>query len=173
MSARPSPQSGDDFYGGNLQYNATNWGVGIGYNHNYAVPFNTEPKCGPAEEQPGLEMLNVGGYIGFGPVRLYAQYLKRDNDNPILQPADIQNIVVTAAPAAADHRTTLQINSFDMDTMRGLAGPTDSDAYHVGINWRFGNSTLYGVYNYGKDDGRSPWATAGRQGQPLRRRVLL
>ncbi len=44
--------------------------------------------------------------------------------------------------------------------MRGLAGPTHSDAYHLGINWRFGNSTLYGIYNYGKDDGRSAWATA-------------
>ena len=47
-----------------------------------------------------------------------------------------------------------------MDTMRGLAGPTDSVAYHAGISWRFGNSTLYGIYNYGKDDGRSAWATA-------------
>ena len=44
--------------------------------------------------------------------------------------------------------------------MRGLAGQTHSDAYHLGINWRFGNNTLYGIYNYGKDDGRSAWATA-------------
>ena len=74
----------------------------------------------------------------------------------MLQPADIQNLVITGSTAVL---TTLQINSFDMDTMRGLAGPTDSVAYHGGISWRFGNSTLYGVYNYGKDDGRSAWAT--------------
>ena len=154
-----SPTNGDDMYGANLQYNATNWGVGVGYNHNYVVPCNTSPGvpgCGAAQKHSGLEMLNVGGFIGLGPVRLYAQYVKRDNDNPTLQPADIQNLVITNSTAVL---TTLQINSFDMDTMRGLAGPTDSVAYHGGISWRFGNSTLYGVYNYGKDDGRSAWAT--------------
>jgi predicted porin len=155
-----SPTGGDDMYGANLQYNATNWGVGVGYNHNYVVPCNTSPGvpgCGSAQKHSGLQMLNVGGFIGFGPVKLYAQYVKRDNDNPILQPADIQNLVITGSTAVL---TTLQINSFDIDTMRGLAGPTDSVAYHGGISWRFGNSTLYGVYNYGKDDGRSAWATA-------------
>ena len=40
-----------------------------------------------------------------------------------------------------------------------LAGPTDSVAYHAGISWRLGNGTLYGIYNYAKDDGRSPWVT--------------
>ena len=74
-----SPTSGDDMYGANLQYNATNWGVGVGYNHNYVVPCNTSPGvpgCGPAQKHSGLEMLNVGGFIGFGPVRLYG-YVKR------------------------------------------------------------------------------------------------
>ena len=94
-----SPTSGDDLYGANLQYNATNWGVGVGYNHNYVVPFNTSPGPGvrSAQKHSGLEMFNAGGFIGFGPVKLYAQYVKRDNDNPILQPADIQNLVVTGA----------------------------------------------------------------------------
>ena len=153
------PQNGDDFYGLNLQYNATNWGVGAGYNHDNVVPFNTGTN---PQKRTGLEMFNVGGYVGFGPVRLYAQYLKRQNDNPILQPADIQNIVVSTGGSLAAINAILgglQINSFDMDTMRGVAGPTDSVAYHAGISWRFGSSTLYGVYNYGKDDGRSAWAT--------------
>jgi len=43
--------------------------------------------------------------------------------------------------------------------MRGLAGPTDSDAYHLGASWTIGNHVLYGVYNYGKDSARSAWAT--------------
>jgi GBP family porin len=155
-----APQAGDDFYGGNLQYNADKWGVGVGYNHDYVVPFNTGTN---PQKKTGLKLFNAGGYVGFGPVRLYAQYLKRENENPILQPADIQNIVVSAGagglPAITAILGGLQINSFDIDTMRGLVGPTDSVAYHGGISWRFGNSTLYGVYNYGKDDGRSAWAT--------------
>ncbi len=83
-------------YGANLQYNATNWGVGVGYNHNYVVPCNTPgTRVRRAQKRSGLQMFNAGGFIGFGPVRLYAQYVKRDNDNPILQPADIQNLVIT------------------------------------------------------------------------------
>ena len=154
-----APQTGDDFMGGNLQYNAANWGVGMAYNRNNVVPFSTGTN---PQKRKGLEMFNVGGYVGFGPVRLYAQYLKRDNDNPILRPEDIQNIVVSTGGSLAAITGILgglQINSFDMDTMRGLVGPTDSVAYHAGISWRLGNGTLYGVYNYGKDDGRSPWVT--------------
>ena len=154
-----NPQDGDDFFGLNLQYNATNWGVGAGYNKDHVVPFNTGTN---PQRRTGLEVFNVGGYVGFGPVRLYAQYMKRENENPLLQPADIQNIVIsTAGNQAAIFGILggLPLNSFDIDTMRGLAGPTDSDAYHLGASWRLGNGTLYGVYNYGKDDGRSPWAT--------------
>lgn len=153
------PQDGDDFYGANLQYNTTNWGVGVGYNHNNVVPFNTGTN---PQKRTGLKMFNVGGFVGFGPVKLYAQYVSRENENPILRPEDIQNIVVSTGGSLAAINAILgglQINSFDFDTMRGLAGPTDSKAYHSGISWRFGSNTLYGVYNYGKDDGRSPWAT--------------
>ncbi len=92
-----SPQSGDDFYGGNLQYNAERWGVGIGYNHDNVVPFNTGAS---PQKRTGLKLLNAGGYVGFGPVRLYAQYLQRENENPILQPADIQNVVISAGGEA-------------------------------------------------------------------------
>ena len=156
-SERPTaPQNGDDFYGANLQYNTTNWGVGVGYNHNNIVPFNTGTN---PQKRTGLKMFNAGGFVGFGPVKVYAQYVMRENENPILRPEDIQNIVVSTGGNPAAILGGLQISSFDFDTMRGLAGPTDSKAYHGGISWRFGSSTLYGVYNYGKDDGRSPWAT--------------
>lgn len=155
-----APQSGDDFYGANLQYNATNWGIGAGYNHDNVVPFNTGTN---PQKRTGLKMFNVGGFVGFGPVRLYAQFVDRENKNPILRPEDVQNIVVSTGGSLAAINGILgglQINSFDIDTMRGLVGPTDSKAYHGGVSWRIGNGTLYGVYNYGKDDGRSPWATA-------------
>lgn len=153
-----APQSGDDFMGGNLQYNAANWGVGAGYNRTNVVPFNTGTN---PQKRTGLELFNVGGFVGFGPVRLYAQYLKRENENPIVRPEDIQNVVASLGtlPAIQAALGGLQLHPFDIDTMRGVAGPTDSVAYHAGISWRFGNNTLYGVYNYGKDDGRSPWAT--------------
>ncbi|MDQ3189164.1 MAG: porin [Pseudomonadota bacterium] len=159
------PQNGDDFMGANLQYNTTNWGVGVGYNRNNIVPFNTGTN---PQKRTGLEMFNAGGFVGFGPIKLYAQYVKRENDNPILRPEDVQNIVVSTGGSLAAINAILgglQISSFDFDTMRGLVGPTDSQAYHGGISWRFGNGTLYGVYNYGKDDGRSPWATADAKAQ--------
>ena len=159
------PQNGDDFFGGNVQYVATNWGVGAGYNRNNVVPFNTGTN---PQKRTGMKMFNVGGYVGFGPIRLYAQFVDRENENPLLRPEDIQNIVVSTGGSLAAINAILgglQINSFDFDTMRGLAGPTDSKAYHGGISYRFGNNTLYGVYNYGKDNGRSPWATQDAKAQ--------
>ena len=44
--------------------------------------------------------------------------------------------------------------------MRGLVGPIDAKAYHLGVSWQFmPKNTLYGVYNYAKDEARSAWAT--------------
>jgi predicted porin len=86
---------------------------------------------------------------------------KAGKRNPVLQPADIQNVVISAGAGGCPRsRRSAAAQQLRIDTMRGLAGPTDSVAYHGGISWRFGNNTLYGVYNYGRDDGRSAWATA-------------
>ena len=156
------PTNGDDFYGINLQYNAPNWGVGVGYNQNYVVPYATTA-AGTPEKKSGLQMFNVGGWVGLGPVKIYGQYLQRENDNPMFTPLDIQNVIVaTGGNLAAINATlgTQQFNSFDMDTMRGVVGGTDSQAYHFGISYSFlQRHTLYGVYNYAKDTGRSVWAT--------------
>jgi predicted porin len=157
-----APVTGDDMWGLNLQYNTPGWGVGVGYNQNYTVPYATQV-AGTPTKKTGLEMLNVGGWVGFGNFKLYGQYLQRQNDNPILTPLDIQNLVVstggnTAAITAA--LGGLQLQPFDVDTMRGLAGPTNSKAYHLGLSWAFlQRSTLYGVFNYAKDTARSVWAT--------------
>jgi predicted porin len=156
-----APQDGDDHMGANIQYNSPRWGIGAGYNRNNVVPYATQA-AGTPEQKTGLEMFNVGGYVAFGNLKLYAQWLKRENDNPMLQPADIQNIVVSTGGNLAAITAILgglQLNSFDLDTMRGLVGPTDSDAYHIGASYRFGSSTLYGVYNWAKDTARSAWAT--------------
>jgi predicted porin len=161
------PQKGDDFMGANVQYATTNWGVGAGYNRSNVVPYATQA-AGTPQSKKGLELINVGGYVGFGAFKVYAQWLSRQNDNPILTPGDIQNIVVSTGgslPAITAILGGLQLNSYDMDTMRGLAGPTDSDAYHLGASWRFGNSTLYGVYNWAKDSARSAWATQDAKAQ--------
>ena len=150
------PTDGDDFMGGNVQYNTSNWGVGLGYNRTNVVPYGT------TTQKTGLEQLNVGGWFGFGNVKVYAQWNHRENENPILTPADIQGLV-TAPGATLQGISTilggLNIHPHDMDLMRGFAGPTDSDAYHLGASWTIGNHVLYGVYNYGKDKARSAWAT--------------
>jgi predicted porin len=88
--------------------------------------------------------------------------MQRQNDNPILTPADLQNLIVsTGGNLAAINGILggLQIHPHDFDLMRGFAGPTDTDAYHLGASWTIGRHVLYGVYNYGKDDGRNVWAT--------------
>ena len=104
----------------------------------------------------------------FGDFKVSAEWMSRKNDNPILTPADIQNLIVaTGGNLAAINSIlgSLQINAFDIDTMRGLAGPTDTQAYHLGASWRLWNGTLYGVYNWAKDSARSAWATQDAKAQ--------
>lgn len=155
------PTDGDDFMGGNVQYNTANWGVGLGYNRTNVVPYATQA-AGTPTQKTGLEQLNLGGWMGFGNVKVYAQWNHRENENPILTPADIQNLIVSTGGNLAAIQGilgSLNLHPHDMDLMRGLAGPTDSDAYHLGASWTIGNHVLYGVYNYGKDKARSAWAT--------------
>jgi predicted porin len=155
------PTDGDDFMGGNVQYNTANWGVGLGYNRTNVVPYATQA-AGTPTQKTGLEQLNIGGWMGFGNIKVYAQWNHRENENPILAPADIQNLIVSTGGNLAAIQGilgSLNLHPHDMDLMRGLAGPTDSDAYHLGASWTIGNHVLYGVYNYGKDSARSAWAT--------------
>ena len=156
-----APTDGDDFMGGNVQYNTSNWGVGAGYNRTNVVPYATQA-AGTPTQKTGLETINVGGWFGFGNFKVYGQWMNRQNDNPILTPGDLQNLLVsTGGNLAAINGIIggLQIHPFDFDLMRGFAGPTDTDAYHLGASWRIGPHMLYGVYNYAKDSGRSVWAT--------------
>jgi predicted porin len=155
------PSDGDDFMGANVQYNTGNWGVGLGYNRTNVVPYATQA-AGTPTQKTGLEQLNLGGWMGFGSVKVYAQWNHRENENPILTPADIQNLIVSTGgnlAAITGILGGLNLHPHDMDLMRGFAGPTDSDAYHLGASWTIGNHVLYGVYNYGKDKARSAWAT--------------
>jgi predicted porin len=168
-----APTDGDDFMGGNVQYNTSNWGVGAGYNRTNVVPYATQA-AGTPTKKTGLETMNLGGWFGFGNFKVYGQWMGRKNDNPILTPADLQSFADTitgaaiaggaagAASATATITNTvlgLQIHPTDVDLMRGFAGPTDSDAYHLGVSWRAGAHMLYGAYNYAKDSARSVWAT--------------
>jgi predicted porin len=156
------PTDGDDMYGASLQYNTTNWGIGAGYNQNKVVPFATQV-AGTPEAKDGLETINFGAWVGIGDFKIYGQYMKRKNDNPLLTPLDIQNLVIATggnAAAIASALAGVQFQQFDVDGMRGLAGPIDAEAYHLGVSWQFmAKNTLYAVYNYAKDTARSAWAT--------------
>jgi predicted porin len=156
------PTDGDDMYGANLQYNTTNWGIGGAYNQSKVVPYATQA-AGTPETKDGLETINFGAWVGIGDFKIYGQYMKRKNDNPLLTPLDIQNLVIASGGNVAAIASTLagvQFQQFDVDGMRGLAGPIDAEAYHLGVSWQFSRaSTLYGVYNYAKDTARSAWAT--------------
>lgn len=156
------PVDGDDMYGLQLQYNTTNWGVGAGFNQNFVVPYSTTA-AGTPERESGLQTFNIGGFYGFGNFKLYGQYMQRKNDHPMLTPLDIQNLVVatggnTAAITAA--LSGIQFQQYDVDAMRGLVGPIDAQAYHLGLSWNWRTDhTIFFVYNYGEDTARSAWAT--------------
>lgn len=153
-----TPTNGDDYYGANFQYANDTFSVGVGYNHDNVVPYLTTQK------KTGLETLNVGGTYNVGPVKLFAQYMKRKNDNPIVSAATIQNILASvgvagASGALANLAATVQFNPYDIDTMRGVVGKTDTNVYHLGMNWRVGPGTLIAAWNHAKDTARSVWQT--------------
>lgn len=152
------PQRGDDFYGANFQYATKTFSVGIGYNHNYVLTRND-----PNTARTGMETLNIGATYTFGPARLFAQFMTRKNDNPIVTPFDLQQIVITGAtPAGIDALLAplvARANRVDLDGMRGFVGPTDTRIIHLGLDWRLGSGNLRFAYNDAKDDARSDWAT--------------
>lgn len=156
------PVDGDDMYGVQLQYNTPTWGVGAGFNQNFVVPYASQAAGTPTREN-GLQTFGVGGYYAFSNFKLYGQYMQRKNDHPMLTPLDIQNLIIAtngnlAAITAA--LGSVQFQQYDVDAMRGLVGPIDAQAYHLGLSWLFTPSqTLFFVFNYGEDTARSAWAT--------------
>jgi predicted porin len=152
------PTDGDDFYGLNLQYATQAFGVGTAYQVNRVVTF-----AKPTENNKGLQTFNVGGWVALGDFRLYGLYLQSKNDNPVLTPADIQNLVVGSGGNLAAITATiagLPLNRFDVNAMRGIAGATDMNLYHLGAQWTVGRHQLLASYAYANDSSRSPWATA-------------
>jgi predicted porin len=155
---RSSVPRGDDFWGLQLQYTTDAFGVGLGYQRNNTVTY-----AAPTENKKGLETFNVGGSVTLGGAKVFAQYLRSKNDNPVLRPQDIQNIVVSTGGNLAAIQNILfsqYINRFDIDGLRGLAGPIDLDMYHLGVEVPLGNGKLLAAYNHAKDSARSAWATA-------------
>ena len=151
-----APTGGDDFWGANVQYYTSLFGLGVGYQQNYVVPYQSSSR------KTGLKTLNVGGTLTLGPVRLFAQYMDRENQNPILTPEQLQGIVVAtngSQLAIQNILGSLQINPWDVDGSRGFVGPTDGQIVHLGAAWQIGPGTLNVAANFAKDTARSAWAT--------------
>jgi predicted porin len=151
------PSEGDDFWGIELQY-VTDWfGIAGAYQNNRTVTYSN-----PTENSKGLETYNVGGWVGLGNFKFYGHYLKSINDNPVLTPTNIQNIVVSTGgspTAIAGTLGSLYINSWDVDALRGVAGPIDLSVYHLGLEWSLGFGKLIAAINWAEDTARSQWAT--------------
>jgi predicted porin len=153
-----APTGGDDFFGVNLQYSTQAFGVGIGYNRNYTVTYSE-----PTRRKTGLETFSVGGSATLGSFKLFGHYLTAKNDNPVLQPADVQNIVISTGGNLAAIQGILGglfLNAFDVDGLRGVVGPIDLELYHLGLTWSAGPNSVMVALNRAKDTARSPWATA-------------
>jgi len=160
-SERVNVSNGDDFWGINLQYATSNFGVAGAYQQNRTVTYSK-----PTENQKGLETYNLGAWVGFGAFKFYGQYLHAQNDNPVVSPTDIQNLVVkyannpNAVALITNELLGQYINRWDINGLRGVAGPTDLDVYHLGLEWAFNFGRLIAAYNHAEDSSRSPWATA-------------
>ena len=151
------PTRGDDFYGANLQYTSPQFSIGVGYNRNNTVTY-----AAPNDVRKGLETYSIGASAPVGPVKLFAQHLRAKNDNPVFRPEDIQGMVIsTGGNVGAITNIILgqYFNSFDVDTLRGVAGPTDMKMYHVGLQWTSGNNQVMASFAHSKDTARSAWAT--------------
>lgn len=153
-----APTKGDDFYGANLQYAAQNFSVGIGYNQNYVIT-----RAQPTRASKGMETLNIGATYTLGDAKFFAQYMSRKNDNPIVTPLDLQQLVIAGGTptgiAALLAPIVARANRVDLDGLRGFVGPTDTTVYHLGLTWRLGSGTVLAAYNNAKDKARSQWAT--------------
>ena len=130
------------------------FGVGGAYQQNRTVTY-----AAPNENRKGLETFNIGGYIGIGEAKIFGHYLKSQNDNPVLRPEDVQNIVIATGGSLAAINNILGglfINRFDVNSLRGVAGKTDMDLYHLGLEMPLGNGKLIAAYNHA--DFRPPLA---------------
>jgi predicted porin len=155
---RVTVPSGDDFWGIELQYQTDRFGVAGAYQQNRTVTYSS-----PTQNQKGLETYNLGAWVALGNFKFYGHYLKSTNDNPVLSPTDIQSLVISTGGDINKALATLSglyINRWDVNALRGVAGATDADLYHLGLEWLLGSGRLIAAYNYGKDTSRSPWATA-------------
>ena len=154
------PTNGDDFWGFELQYATERFGIAGAYQQNRTVPYQS------TQNLKGLETYNIGAWVGFGPVKVYGHYLSSKNENPVFTPAQIQGLVLANATnpnALATITGTIlsqYLNRWDVNALRGVAGPTDADVYHLGLEWAFNSGKLIFAYNHAEDSSRSPWATA-------------
>lgn len=159
-SERPTgPQSGDDFYGANLQYAGDVFGVAVGYNRNNTVTY-----AAPTESKKGLQTMSLGAYYALGPVKLFSSFLKAKNDNPVFTPGDILGLVATPGATQASLLAIVggqYVGRGDVDGLRGVAGPVNLKVFHLGAQWTVSPSgTVLLAYNQAKDTARSAWATA-------------
>jgi predicted porin len=154
-----SPQRGDDFYGGNLQYATDVFGVGVGYNRNNTITYAAQN-----EARKGLETWSLGGYVATGPFKWFGSFLKAKNSNPALNPGDLGTILALTggnATQVSAQIAPLYLSRGDVDGLRGMVGPVDLKVFHLGGQWSIAPSgTLIFGYNWAKDTARSAWATA-------------
>jgi predicted porin len=155
---RGAPQSGDDFYGLNLQYNTEAYGLGAAYNRNNTVTY-----AAPTQSKKGLETISLGGTVTLGSVKLFTSYLRAKNDNPVFSPGDIMGLVATPGATLASITTIVggqYIGRGDVDGLRGVVGPVNLKVFHLGLQWTVPSGTVQLAYNQAKDTARSAWATA-------------
>jgi len=156
-SERVTVGRGDDFWGMNFQYASPAFGVGVAYQQNRTVTF-----ASPNENQKGLETFGLGGYVGIRDAKVYGHYIKSRNENPVLRPQDIQNIVIATGGSLVAINNILgsqYINRWDVNALRGVAGPTDINLFHIGLDLPLGNGKLIAAWNRAEDTSRSAWAT--------------
>mgnify|MGYP003345404168 CR=1 FL=1 len=146
------------FYGANFQYLSPTFSAGIGYNQNYTQVFDlTTAFSTPAmtqDKKKGMQTINAGASYSFGDIKVFGQYMKRKNDNPVLTESGLAT-VVSAGSTLANQSLALMLGNglsqLDADLIRGSVGKTDTQIYSVSANYQISTGSILASYARAKD----------------------
>ncbi len=146
------------FYGANFQYLSPTFSAGVGFNQNYTQVFDVSTAFStPAmsnDKKKGMQTLNVGASYALGDLKLFGQYMKRKNDNPVLTEAGLVTVVSSGATLANQSLALMLgngLSQLDADLIRGSVGKTDTQVYSFSANYRVSTGNILASYTRAKD----------------------
>lgn len=147
------------FYGVNFQYLSDSLSAGVGFNQNYTQVFDPTTQAMSGDKKKGMQTLNAGASYTLGDLRVFGAYMKRKNDNPVVDKNGLVSVVVNQGAGGATALNTFVNNvllqnglsQLDADLIRGSVGKTNTDIASLSASYRLSTGTIYGTYTRAKD----------------------